>query len=140
VGVNWVPILFGAILGAAIGYALASGNPMVALVATVVCGVAMVVTTYVQRSRAEKEGRVLYDEMYLTVASKSAYTALRASIIAVALILIITMWPIYFGIAVVPIETAEKLYPGLGLSFAIMAASYLIAYAYYMKSKKVIEG
>jgi len=132
--------VLGAILGAAIGYALASGNPVVALIVAIVCGVSMIVTNYVQRSKAEKEGMVLYDEMHVTVASKSAYTALRASLIAVALILIVTVWPTYFGVAVVPIEIVEKLYPGLGLSFAIMIMSYLIAYAYYMKSKKVIEG
>ena len=137
---SWIPIVLGAILGIAIGYALAGGNPVVAPIVAIVCAVAMVVTKYVQRSRAEKEGIVLYDEMHVTVANKAGYAALRVSLIAVALILIVTVWPLYFGVAVVPVEIVEKLYPGLGLSFAIMTMSYLIAYAYYMKSKKVIEG
>jgi len=127
-------------MGAIIGYALASGNAVAALAAVVVGGIAMAIATYVRRSRAGKEGRVLFDEMHVAVASRSAYTALRASLIAVAVMLIITVWPLYFGISVLPVETAEKLYPGLGLSFAIMTLSYLVAYAYYMRSRTVIEG
>jgi len=138
--VNWVPVVLGAVLGAVIGYVLAGGEPVVAPIVAVIGAVAILVTKNVQESRSKKQGIVLYDEMHLTLATRSGYTALRASMLAVALILVITVWPMFFNINILPPEIAEKLYPGLGLSFAIMTVAYLTAYTYYLKSKKVLEG
>ena len=137
---NWASVVLGALLGVVIGYVLAGGEPIVAPIIAVIGAIAILTTKYVQERKARKQGMVLYDEMYLTLATRSSYTALRASMLAVALIIIITIWPKFFNINILPPEVAEKLFPGLGLSFAIMAIAYLIAYTYYLKSKKVLEG
>jgi len=138
--VNWASVVLGALLGVVIGYVLAGGEPIVAPIIAVIGAIAILTTKYVQERKARKQGMVLYDEMYLTLATRSSYTALRASMLAVALIIIITIWPKFFNINILPPEVAEKLFPGLGLSFAIMAIAYLTAYTYYLKSKKVLEG
>ncbi len=137
---NWASVVLGALLGVVIGYVLAGGEPIVAPIIAVIGAIAILTTKYVQERKARKQGMVLYDEMYLTLATRSSYTALRASMLAVALIIIITIWPKFFNINILPPEVAEKLFPGLGLSFAIMAIAYLTAYTYYLKSKKVLEG
>jgi len=138
--VNWASVVLGALLGVVIGYVLAGGEPIVAPIIAVIGAIAILTTKYVQERKARKQGMVLYDEMYLTLATRSSYTALRASMLAVALIIIIAIWPKFFNINILPPEVAEKLFPGLGLSFAIMAIAYLTAYTYYLKSKKVLEG
>ena len=122
------------------GYALAEGEPLVALMVAVIGLVALLVANFIQESRARRRGVVLYDEMHLTIATRSGYTALRASTLALSLVTIITAWPKYFDTNILPAEVADTLSPGLGPSLAIMTMAYLVAYIYYLKSKKVLEG
>jgi len=138
--VNLAPVILGAVLGVVMGYVLAGGEPIVAPIIAVIGAIAILTTKYAQNRKAKKQGMVLYDEMHLALATRSGYTALRASMLTVALIIVITVWPKFFNIGILPPEVAEKLFPGLGLSFAIMAIAYLTAYTYYLKSKKVLEG
>ena len=137
---NWVSIVLGVILGAVIGYVLAGGEPLVALIVAVVGTAAALVANYIQMSRARRLGAVLYDEMHITLAAKSSYTALRASILAVCFIIAITVWPKFFNINILPAEVADMLFPGLALSLAILTIAYLLAYTYYLKSKRMLEG
>ncbi|MHC1627711.1 MAG: hypothetical protein ACXQTI_02630 [Candidatus Nezhaarchaeales archaeon] len=137
---RWVSVILGVVLGCAIGYVLAGGEPLVAPIVAVIGVAAILATNFIQKSKARRQGIVLYDEMHLTVAARSGYTALRASILAVGLITFITAWPRFFNINILPAEVADMLFPGLGLSLAIMTIAYLAAYIYYLKSKKVLEG
>ena len=137
---NWVSIVLGVILGAVIGYVLAGGEPLVALIVAVVGTAAALVANYIQMSRARRLGAVLYDEMHITLAAKSSYTALRASILAVCFIIAITVWPKFFNISILPAEVADMLFPGLSLSLAILTIAYLSSYTYYLKSKRMLEG
>lgn len=135
-----VSAALGGVAGALMGYALSSGNAMLALIVLVVL---VPVTYLVHRAvvvRAVRRGEVLVDEMHVSVAEKAGLQALRVSIMTIALITIVILWPTYFNIYIVPCEVAERLYPGLGLSFAILVVAYLVFYAYYMRSKRVIEG
>ena len=137
---NWVSIVLGVILGAVIGYVLAGGKPLVALIVAVVGTAAALAANYIQMSRSRRLGTVLYDEMHMTLAAKSSYTALRASILAVCFILAIAVWPKFFNINILPAEVADMLFPGLALSLAILTIAYLLAYTYYLKSKRMLEG
>ena len=125
---NWAPIILGAVLGVVMGYVLAGGEPIVAPIIAIIGAIAILTTKYAKDRKAKKQGMVLYDEMHLTLATRSGYTALRASMLTVALIIVITVWHKFFNIDILPPEVAEKLFPGLGLSFAIMAIAYLTAY------------
>ncbi len=128
------------IMGGAIGYVLAGGEPLIAFLIAVVGIIIMFIVRHVLVSHARKHGEILYDEMHLTVATRAGYSALRISLIAVAFTIIITVWPRFFNISIIPAEIADRLYPGLCLSLAIMSLAYIAMYNYYMKSKKVIEG
>jgi len=126
--VNWAPVILGAVLGVVMGYVLAGGEPIVAPIIAIIGAIAILTTKYAKDRKAKKQGMVLYDEMHLTLATRSGYTALRASMLTVALIIVITVWHKFFNIDILPPEVAEKLFPGLGLSFVIMAIAYLTAY------------
>jgi len=126
--VNWAPVILGAVLGVVMGYVLAGGEPIVAPIIAIIGAIAILTTKYAKDRKAKKQGMALYDEMHLTLATRSGYTALRASMLTVALIIVITVWHKFFNIDILPPEVAEKLFPGLGLSFAIMAIAYLTAY------------
>ncbi|MEM4521041.1 MAG: hypothetical protein QXF23_04890 [Candidatus Bathyarchaeia archaeon] len=78
--------------------------------------------------------------MHVSVAERAGLQALRVSMIAIALIIIVILWPSFFNIHIVLYEVSERLYLGLGLSFAILVIAYLALYAYYMRSRKVVEG
>lgn len=93
----------------------------------------------VVESKAARLGEVLVDEMHVSIAEKAGLQALRASAIVISLILIAVIRPFYFGVYVVPREAAERLYPGLGPSFAILVISYISFSLYYVVSKKAIE-
>ncbi|MBS7648566.1 DUF2178 domain-containing protein, partial [Candidatus Bathyarchaeota archaeon] len=115
-----VSAALGGVLGALVGYALSSGNTMLALIAVVVW---VPVAYLVHRAvgvRALRRGEVLVDEMHVSVAERAGLQAHRVSMMTIALIIIVIMWPSFFNIHIVPYEVAERLYPGLGLSFAIL--------------------
>ena len=133
-------IVLGVVLGAVIGYVLAGGEPLVALIVAIIGTAAALVANYIQMSRSRRLGTVLYDEMHMTLAAKSSYTALRASILAICFIIAIAVWPKFFNTSILPAEITDMLFPGLALSLAILTIAYLSAYTYYLKSKRVLEG
>lgn len=134
-----VSATLGGVLGALLGCALSSGNTMLALIAVVVWVSVAYLAHRAVGVRAVRRGEVLVDEIHVSVAERAGLQALRVSIMTMALIIILILRPSFFYIHIVPYEVAERLYPGLGLRFAILVIAYLTLYAYYMKSKKAIE-
>jgi len=133
-------VVVGAIIGGLVGYSLSAGNSVTALLIALAGFSAAYIIQQVRKSRAEKLGLVLYDEMHVSIAEKSSLQAFRTSVLAICVLIILTVWPSFFNFNIVPPELSEKLYPGLALSLGILGVAYLASYAYYVKSKKVIEG
>lgn len=77
--------------------------------------------------------------MHYTIAEKTGLLAFKASLIVIAIALIVTVLPEYVSLNLIP-EEVTKLYPGLGLSMAILVIAYWIAYLYYSRVKGLIEG
>ena len=133
-------VVVGAVVGGLVGYLLSAGNSAAALLIALVGFSVAYIIQQIRRSRAEKLGIVLYDEMHVSIAEKSSLQAFRASVLAICVLIILTVWPTFFNFTIVPPEISEKLYPGLALSLGILGVAYWASYAYYVKSKKVIEG
>lgn len=124
---------FAGALGALLGYAASSGDTMLALIASI----ALIPVAFAVRT--VRRGEVLFNKMHARIKERAASRALAASMIVIASITIIIVWPTLFNIYILPYEVVEKLCPGLGLSLAILLTSLGTFYAYYAKSKKVME-
>lgn len=137
-----VVAVLGVVIGALMGCAVILKSTLLASIA-VIAVLALIPISYavrrVLRVKSVKQGEVLVDEMHVRVSERAGFRAFTASFIAISLIIIVTMWPTFFNVYMVPYEVSEKLFPGLGLSLAILAIAYLAFYAYYARSKKVIE-
>jgi len=121
------------------GCFLAENEATLALISFISGFAILVVLNAIIRSEASKLGTILYDEMYYTIAEKTGLFAFKISLAVIAIAMIVTVLPEYVNLNVIP-ESITKLYPGLGLSMAILVIAYWIAYLYYSRSKKPIEG
>jgi len=137
---RWFGVILGLVLGAVTGYLLAVGEPLAALIVVVATTSVAFIINQALKKKAEESGLIISDEMDVSIAEKSSLLTLKASILAIATFLIILLWPSYFNISMIPVEVAERLYPGLFVSLGILSATYITSYVYYLKSKNVIEG
>jgi len=132
-------VVIAALMGCLMGYFLAENEATLALISFISGFAILVVLNAIIRSEASKLGTVLYDEMHYTIAEKTGLLAFKISLAVIAIAMIVTVLPEYVNLNVIP-ESITKLYPGLGLSMAILVIAYWIAYLYYSRSKKPIEG
>lgn len=132
--------LMGGVLGAVVGFLLASGRPIEALIAASLGTIIAVALSRLAVARARARGEVLYDEMHLALAAYSGLAAVKISLGVICAALIITMWPRILGFELVPSYIGDRLYPGLALSLAVLTTAYWGSYIYYAKSRRTIEG
>jgi len=134
---SWI---LAALVGGFMGYFIARGNSIAALAAFLVGFAALLLANALHRRRLAESGMIDFDEMHYAIAEKSGYLAYRASLIAIALMLL-ALWASSLGeTLILPAGLCRVLMAGLGLCMAIMTVAYFAAYLYYLKSRKPIEG
>ena len=139
-GIRKLWAIVGAVVGAIAGYLFATVEKPIAIVSVIIVAVAAYALAKMYELRAVRKGVVLYDERDIRISEKALSQAFRLSIIVVSLAIAVTMWPSYFGVDIVPHDIAVKLFPGLGLSLAIMVVTLFVSLVYYSMSRRPIEG
>ena len=130
-----------ALMSAFFAFFLKNGEVIASIVSFIAGFVALVAIDLIIRREVSKEEIVLVDERHYALAERSAYLAFRITLIAIAAILWVTgVIPLIAQVYLLPKHYSDALNIGLSLGMGILVIAYYIAYLYYSRFKKTLEG